>query len=52
MTKYDFKISIAGESTPLSVSAVICLTNSSNKIPVFLYLECLVSSKNIFIYKY
>ena len=45
-------ISIAGESPPLSVSAVICLTSNSNNIPVFLNFECFIFIKNIFIYKY
>ena len=34
-TKYFFKMLIEGESTPFKVSAVICLTSNSNKIPVF-----------------
>ena len=44
-TKYSFKISIAGELPPLSVSAVIWRTNSSNNMPVFLYFVCFIFIK-------
>ena len=37
LTKYSFKISIAGELEPFNVSAVICLTSNSKSTPVFLY---------------
>ena len=41
IVKYFFKILVAGESLPDNVSAVICLTSNSKRIPVFLYFECL-----------
>src|SRR6056300_1353189 len=46
-----FNILREGEEPPLRVSAVICLTKSSNKRPVFLYLECLIFIDRLF-YKY
>ena len=50
LTKYFFIMSIAGESTPLNVSIVTCLTNSSNKMPEFAMLDS--HQRNVFVYKY
>ena len=52
LTKCFFKIVAAFESTPDNVSDVICLTKSSNKMPVFLYFECLTIIPKVFYYKY
>ena len=50
LTKYFFMMSIAGESTPLNVSIVTCLTNSSNKMPVLRNLLCLILIKGMYLF--
>ena len=54
LDKYFLMICKAFGLLPAIVSAVNCLVRSSNKIPVFLYLECFtfIINCNLSVYKY